>query len=181
MVVMFILTVKKIMSKKNRKTNHKRSSHPKKKSHKKQIFAVIISLAIIAVCVISAILIKSCYDSSDFAQLSNSSWIPVSAKNSSDDEVELAEIYNNNYTSYQGSLSFLNDSAFSLWLTPGEPDDGTHSGIYTFADEDTVNLKFDEGTETQLKIFKSENTVTTLALDYGEYTIYFENANDNAS
>ena len=40
------------------------------------------------------------------AELTSSAWVPEGAKNASGDEVEMSEVYNTNYSAYQGSVSF---------------------------------------------------------------------------
>ncbi len=159
------------MSKKS--TKRKKQNPPKKKSYIKQIVAAIISVAVIAVCVVVIIFAKSCYDSTTSAKLADSSWVPSNAHNSSGDEVELAEVYNSDHTSYQGSLSFADDSTFSLWLTPGDPTDGTHSGTYSVVDDETIDALFDDGTETQFSVEKSGDEITSISLNYEDYEIKF--------
>ncbi len=144
-----------------------------KKLYKKRIIAVVTIAVLIAAVITAAVVSKSCYDSSSNAQLVSSTWVPTSAKNSTGDEVELSEVYNNNYTGYQGSLAFSEDGTFSLWLTPGTPDDGTHSGTYEVVDDGTIKAYFDEGTQTVFKMNRENNQVNSIVMNYDEYSVCF--------
>ena len=144
-----------------------------KKLHKKRIVTVVTIAVLIAAVITVAFISKSCYDSSSNAQLVSSTWVPTSAKNSTGDEVELSEVYKNNYSNYQGSLTFSKDGTFSLWLTPGTPDDGTHSGTYEVVDDGTIKAVFDEGTQTVFKINRDNNQVNSIVMNYDEYSVCF--------
>lgn len=159
------------MSKKKKKTVNTNKA-PKKKPVKKLpvIVVSIIATAIIAVIVITAV--SSCSDKTHLSELYNYTWIPSSAHNSSGDEVELTDVYNTDHTSYQGSLTFNDDGTFSLWLSPGTPDDGTHSGTYSLTD-DKVVASFDEGTVTSFDIKRKGTEIENIIVYYDEYEVYF--------
>ena len=112
-------------------------------------------------------------------QLYDARWVPVSAKNASEDEVELAEVYNVKYTNYQGYLTFDKEGTFQLWMSPGSPEDGTHTGTFEL-DGDTIKATFDEGTKTEFYIQREDGLIKTIKLGYDEYTVYFgASANNN--
>ena len=99
--------------------------------------------------------------------------VPEGAKNASGDEVEMSEVYNTNYSAYQGSMSFSDDGTFTLWLSPGSPDDGTHSGKYTVSASDKVNLSFDDGTNTSAALTQKNGKISAVVLKYNDYEITF--------
>lgn len=100
----------------------------KKKNKKKKTTAIVSSVIAACVFIIAAIVAVNVLSPSVTAELTSSAWVPEGAKNASGDEVEMSEVYNTNYSAYQGSMSFSDDGTFTLWLSPGSPDDGTHSG-----------------------------------------------------
>ena len=85
----------------------------------------------------------------------------------------MSEVYNTNYSAYQGSMSFFDDGTFTLWLSPGSPDDGTHSGKYTVSASDKVNLSFDDGTNTSAALTQKNGKVSAVVLKYNDYEITF--------
>lgn len=111
------------------------------------------------------------------SDISNTEWVSSSAVNASGDEVEMAEVYNTNYTTYKGSLSFKDDGTFSLWLTPGTAEDGTHSGKYSVSG-DTITAIFDDGeTTTDFKIHRKGEEIDSISLNYEDYEVYFTSNN----
>lgn len=160
------------MSKKNKKKNQK-VNLPKKKKIKKLPIIIIsaVVLVIIAIAVIFAV--SSCSSTANASQLYNYSWIPTTAHNASGDEVEMSEVYSTNYTSYQGSLTFKDDGTFSLWLSPGTPDDGTHSGTYELTEDDKISAQFDEGTLTSFDIFRENGEIKNIIVYYDVYEVTF--------
>lgn len=163
------------MSKKSKKKKPAvKNREPKKKSYKKTVITLTaVGLVIVlGACAIVFAVIR--YNSSVAAQLADTQWIPSGATNASGDEVEMAEVYNSKYTSYQGSLAFTNDGKFTLWLSPGQADDGTHSGTYALADDDTITAYFDEGTQTEFSINRNGNEVDSISINYNDYEVNFQ-------
>lgn len=163
---------------KSKKKNKKKQDNPSKTKPRRKAPIVI---AIIACAICAGLIVFFCCraidDSSKKSELCNVSWVSSSAFNSSGDEVELAEVYNTNYTSYQGSLTFMEDGRFSLWLSPGSSDDGTHSGTYSVIDSSTIAVTFDEGTETEFFVERKNNKITSISLSYDNYVVYFTSSN----
>lgn len=156
---------------KNKKSSAK-SKHPPKKQSKQLL--IIISCVIVAIIISSAILIVSCsYRQNRSNELCVYQWIPSTAKNASGDEVQMSEIYNTNYTSYQGSLTFKDDGSFSLWLSPGTADDGTHTGSFTVNSDDEIEAYFDDGTNTKFEIKRKDGVADGIIINYNDYEIYF--------
>ena len=157
---------------KNKKSSAKAKQTRKKQSKK---LPIIISCVIVAIIIAaSAILTVSCSSQQNRNnELCTYQWIPSTAKNASGDEVEMSEIYNTNYTSYQGSLTFNEDGRFSLWLSPGTADDGTHTGSFTVNSDDEIEASFDNGTNTKFKIERKNGTVNGIIINYNDYEIYF--------
>ena len=56
-------------------------------------------------------------------------------------------------------------------LSPGSPDDGTHSGKYTVSASDKVNLSFDDGTNTSAAITQKNGKISAVVLKYNDYEI----------
>lgn len=161
------------MAKKKTKKSTAKSKQPQKKQSKK--LPIIISIIIVAIITAAtALLIVSCTSQQNRqSELCTYQWIPSTAKNASGDEVEMSEIYNTNYTSYQGSLTFKEDGRFSLWLSPGTADDGTHTGSFKVNSDDEIEAYFDNGTNTKFRIERKDGTVNGIIINYNDYEIYF--------
>lgn len=145
----------------------KRNNIRKKKT---AIISSVIAACIFAVIAVAAVSIMS---KTDVTELTSVTWTPNSATNSSGDEVEMSEVYNTNYLSFKGSLSFDENGKFSLWLSPGNPDDGTHNGKYTISESDKVTLTFNDGTKTNLSVSRKNGKINYLKLKYNNYDIMF--------
>lgn len=145
----------------------------KKKSRKKKTTAIVSSVIAACIFIIAAIVAVKLLSSSESAELTSSAWVPEGAKNASGDEVDMSEVYSTNYSTYQGSMSFSDDDTFTLWLSPGSPDDGTHSGKYSVSASDKVNLSFDNGTNTTAALKQSNGIITAVVLKYNDYEITF--------
>ena len=145
----------------------------KKKNKKKKTTAIVSSVIAACVFIIAAIVAVNVLSPSVTAELTSSAWVPEGAKNASGDEVEMSEVYNTNYSAYQGSMSFSDDGTFTLWLSPGSPDDGTHSGKYTVSASDKVNLSFDDGTNTSAILTQKNGKISAVVLKYNDYEITF--------
>lgn len=161
------------MAKKKPKKSSAKSNQPQKKQSKK--LPIIISCIIVAIIIAaSAILIVSCSSQQNRNnELCAYQWIPSTAKNASGDEVEMSEIYNTNHTSYQGSLTFNDNGRFSLWLSPGTSDDGTHTGSFTVNSDDEIEAYFDDGTNTKFKVERKNGSANGIIINYNDYEIYF--------
>lgn len=158
--------------KSKKKNNVNYSENKNKKFNRKKVIVATVSLLLLAVIIV-ALLITINSKSDDIA---DTEWISSSAVNASGDEVTMAEVYNTSYTTYQGSLSFKKDGTFSLWLSPGAIEDGTHSGKYTVSD-DTINVNFDDGeTATSFYIHRKGDKIESISLNYDDYVVYFTSA-----
>lgn len=160
------------MSKKSKKKNTAVKS--KKHTSKLKIIIFVAALCVVIGIIVSAVFINTNSDTARIKNaLCNTNWIPTLATDSSGDEVDMAQIYNSNYTSYKGSLDYFDNDSFSFWMTPGASDDGTHSGRYEVADENTVNMYFDDGTNTQFSIKYNDGQVLSVEVNYDGYKITF--------
>ncbi len=157
------------MSKKMKKPSTK-VKNIKTVKKKPVIIGSLICVALIAI--IAIFIIVSNGHNSTIEELCNNSWIPMSANDASGDEVELSEVYNTNYSSYQGSMSFREDGTFSLWLSPGNADDGTHSGKYKVEDS-SIKVTFDEGTQTEFGLIYDMDFIESIKVYYNGYEVYF--------
>ena len=146
------------MSKNNKKKNTKVNIPKKKKSKKLPIF-LLLAVVLVIIIIVVVVSVSSC---SNVSQLYNSAWVPYTAHNASGDEVEMSGVYNTNYSYYQGSLTFKDDGTFSLWLSPGTPDDGTHSGTYKLEADDKISVKFDEGTQTTFNLIRDNGEIKNI-------------------
>lgn len=150
----------------------------KSKKRKVRTIVVLVIVAAVIACTVTAVILINQYNKAA-NQLYDTRWVPVSAKNASEDEVELAEVYDVKYTNYQGNLTFSKDGTFQLWMSPGSPEDGTHTGTFEL-DGDTIKATFDEGTKTEFYIQREDGLIKTIKLGYDEYTVYFgASANNN--
>lgn len=130
---------------------------------KKMLSAIILTAAVLCLLLFSA-----CQKA---VSLKDTLWIPALANNASGDEVDLNEVYSAHYSNYQGSLSFSANGTFELWLSPGSPADGTHTGTYELA-EKTVNVLFDDDTQSQFDI-ETKGDTQYIVVPYGAYRVYF--------
>ena len=121
-----------------------------------------------AAALICLIIFSACNGS---VNLSNTLWVPDSANNASGDEVDIREVYNSHYSNYQGTLSFSSNGTFELWLSPGDPSDGTHTGTYELSG-DKINVLFDDDTQSQFDIVTKGGT-QCIVVTYDGYDVYF--------
>ncbi len=170
------------MSKKTKKLSQQEKAEKElKKTKKKRIKAIIaiVIIMVIVACVIVAVVLAARH-SAISNQLYDTTWVPVSAKNASKDEVDISEVYQVKYSNFNGHLTFDKSGAFQLWMAPGLPDDGTHSGKFEI-DKDVIKATFDEGTETEFYITREDGFIKTINLGYDEYDVYFgASAQDSA-
>lgn len=162
------------MSKKSKKKKNNTAVKSKKHTSKLKIIIFVAVLCVVIGIIVSAVVININSDTAKIKKaLCNTNWIPALATDSSGDEVDMTQIYNSNYTSYKGSLDYFDNDSFSFWITPGASDDGTHSGRYEVADENTVNMYFDDGTNTQFSIKYNDGQVLSVEVNYDGYKITF--------
>lgn len=160
-------------SKSNKKKNNKNIS-TKKSFNKLKVIIPIAVVSVIAVIIVITVVVSQNSDTAIIKnELCKTKWTPVSATDASGDEVEMAQIYNTYYSSYQGSLEYFDNGTFSFWMSPGASNDGTHSGSYEVADGETVNMYFDDGTNTKFSIKSEDNKIISIEVNYDEYQIIF--------
>ena len=135
--------------------------------------SVLLSLFSSAAVLFAAIFVVFAFSACDAKAipLGNTVWVPLRAVDASGDEVALSDIYNANYSNYQGSLSFQENNTFELWMGPGNPNDGTHSGMYEQKDG-KVNVFFDDDSVEQFDI-QNYGDNTLLVVPYNGYEVYF--------
>ncbi len=155
-------------SKKSKK-NSNIKKQPQKKSKKALIITICALLAIVAAAAVCFIIF-----STPKSELLNTAWVASSATDASGDEADMLDVYETNYTSYQGSLTFDDDGTFDFWLTPGDPEDGTHSGKYTVNDNSTVDVTFDSGEKGSFDINRKDGKINSISVDYKGYKVYFK-------
>lgn len=160
-------------SKKAKKKNHNISSVKSKKPVKKKTLIIGIIIGVLVVAAIAFFVVRAVLSSSQKSEFINYGWIPTSASNASGDEIEMDEVYNTDYTSYQGSLTFKDDNTFSLWLSPGSADDGTHTGTYTIESNNKISVVFLNGNECDFDVKRSNGQVDTITIPYGDYQVSF--------
>lgn len=143
------------------------------KNYKSLIKAGCVLLAV--ALVFTAVYVIYAITSPKNSGLKNTYWESVSAYNASGDEVDMQQVYNNYYSSYQGSMRFKDDNTFTFWMSPGNPEDGTHSGVYTYNHEDdTISVEFGSGDKAKFDIVrKKDNTIKRIEVPYGDYIVYF--------
>lgn len=157
---------KKRNVKKQTKQNQKKTA--RKQSKRNAVIAICAAVVMIAT-IATAVIISSLMPES----IANTTWIPDFATNTSDEAVELAEVYNTRYDNYSGVMRFNDDSTFELWMAPGSGEDGTHTGIYEFSDDNTIKALFDEGTATEFKIERDGAKIKSIMIHYEDYKVYF--------
>lgn len=174
---MYTLGLRRIIlskSKKRRKKSVNNKNIKSKKSYKKQIIIGSVSgvLIVAAIIILAVFFLKN-----PNADLIDKTWESYKAYNSSNEEVELSEVYNNYYTNYQGRLMFYNDGTFEIWLTVGDINDGTHRGTYTYSDG-VINVTYSSGVEAEFHVTKDNdgnisNIIAPYTNDYDTYSVYF--------
>ncbi len=155
--------------KKNHNYKSKKQVQPKNKKKAPVIIAISAALALTAIIILIVVFTSNPVQN----ELKNTSWTASSANNASGDEVEMSEVYESKYTSYQGSMSFSDDGTFTFWLSPGNPDDGTHSGKYTLEDENTISAQFDSGEASKFRLNREAGKLTSITVDYNGYEVVF--------
>ena len=155
---------------KKKPASSKKTKQENKKFNVKKLLPIIIAVVLLA-ALVTFIVIVAVRDSAAHA-LRDTYWISQSAKNASGDEVDVREVYNVKYSNYQGRLTFDNDNGFELWLTPGDKDDGTHSGKYELS-EKKLTATFDEGSIVDFPITRKDGKITSIEVPYDNYTVYF--------
>ena len=161
------------MSNKKKKNNIKKTD---KKKVKILPVAVIAVVAILVVGFLGYAIFSATSDSAKLSELCNYQWISSSAVNSSGDEVSMAEVYNTNYSSYQGTLNFKDDYTFSLWLSPGSIEDGSHTGIFEIVDDSKIDVIFNDTTYTSFYIHRENGEISSISLNYEDYEVFFTKA-----
>lgn len=165
---------KKSKSKKKNINKSNSKNNTKKHCNKFKIIIPIVLIILTIGIITFAVILNVNSDTAKINnELCNNYWTPVSAKNASDDEVEMSQVYNTEYTSYKGSLEFNDDGTFNFWMSPGSPDDGTHSGRYDVADNNTLNMYFDDGTNTNFGIKYVDGKVIGIEVNYDNYKVTF--------
>lgn len=161
--------------KKKKKKALNAAKAPQKKNNGKKI-TVIVAAAVIIVAVIIALIIFLPKNNTS-AQLTEKTWTSQKAYTASGDEADLLEVYNVYYTAYQGSLAFDSDGTFELWLSPGDPDDGTHKGVYELK-ENAISVTLDSGEQADFELeFSPDGTVECIVVPYSngyeDFSVYF--------
>lgn len=157
--------------KKNKKRNTQKTK--KKRNLKPLIGWLSVLLVIVIIVAVSYIYYyNTSLQTTDFA---NTDWKSVSAYNDSNKKVSIEKVYNNYYDNYQGSLGLKGDGTFTFWMNVGDPNDGTHSGSYTYdRDSQILNATFGNGEEAEFKIIRNEdNTIDHIEAPYDGYTVWF--------
>lgn len=140
---------------------------------KPRLLKIIIGTAVALVCAAAVVLLViNAHTESAKHVLRNTEWKSLSALNASGDEVDVREVYNVRYSQYQGKLTFDGENGFELWLRPGDPSDGTHSGKYEI-NGDNADVTFDEGTKTAFELTRTEGSITAIDVLYDGYTVTF--------
>ncbi len=152
---------------------NKKNTKIKKSYKNKVIIGTVIGILIIAAIIVLAVV----FSKNPNAELTDKTWTSYIAYDSGNNEVDISNVYNNNYTQYRGSLTFNNDGTFEIWLTAGDPDDGTHKGIYTYKDG-VINVQYDSGEKAEFQVSKGEDDkilyiVVPYTNDNDTYSVYF--------
>lgn len=162
--------------KKSKKKNTKKYVKKNKQFNKKKVLITSIICGTIVLLGAVAAIIFGCINAVNNAKIKKLcewDWFPVTATDASGDQANLQEIYSVNYESFQGSLSFFDDGEFTFWMTPGDSSDGTHSGIYEYTQDDTVDVMFDDGTYTTFSVEYDGTSMGYLYVNYDDYKIKF--------
>ncbi|MBQ5398757.1 MAG: hypothetical protein IIU14_04880 [Ruminococcus sp.] len=161
------------MSRKKTKKHNLHTKKPKKKSMKPLIAAICAAVVVIG-GIVAAYLIwqNTSLEATDFV---GKEWVSVEARDASNDEVDIFEVYNVKYNNYNGRLGLNGDGSFNFWMSPGDESDGTHTGKYSYdREKQRLNMEFDSGDKMTCKIKrKADNTIERIEVPYNGYTVYF--------
>lgn len=160
------------MSKKKAKKRKPAAPKKKKRSYKSLIITLIVG-AVIAGGVTAAYFI---YEAGSLHNtvFADKRLVSTSAFTASGDEAELAEVYNVRYDDYQGSMRLKGDGTFTFWMTAGDPEDGTHSGTYTYdREKELITAEFDDGEKAEFKVVKKEDKLDYIEAPYQDYKVRF--------
>lgn len=165
-------SVKKNKKKKNPANKGNTAAQKRKKTVKTALITAFVLLAATAAVVLIIIFSKN-----PNGDIINREWTSKKAVTASGDEAELADVYNVLYSQYSGTLTFQDDETFELWLTAGDPDDGTHKGQYKY-ENGVISAEFDSGETKDFTVNYSEDgSIDSIAVPYsndnGSYTVYF--------
>lgn len=158
---------------KSKKKSNKKTAVKKKKILTKKAALLIIAFVVILV----ATVLFFVFFQSKSVKLTDKTWYSQKAETASGDEANLSDIYSNYYSSYQGTLTFVDDTNFELWLTPGNPDDGTHKGTYKFIDN-KITAEFSQGDTLEFTVeYAKDGSIEYIIVPYtdenGSYQVYF--------
>lgn len=161
------------MSKKKSKKTKKHEIVKKKKSPKKTIIITACVVLVLALGIAGAI-IADRLTNVKYLDFVGYTMYSQSAYNKDGKETDLKEIYNVRYDNYRGSLTFKEDSTFSLWMTVG-PDDGTNDGTFTYSrGDDVIKGEYKSGKKIEFKIVRNKDgSLKRIEAPYEDYTIYF--------
>ncbi len=165
-------------SKKKKKPAAKKTGQTKKKFPLRNFIIIIAAVVLAAAVVIFIVVINQ--KESKAHELRNTYWVSETAKTASGDEVDIREVYNVRYSTYQGRLNFDGENGFELWMQPGDKGDGTHTGTYEL-DGDKGTAKFDSGDKTTFTVIRSDESISEIDLKYGDYTVGFFKQNNSAT
>lgn len=166
------------MSKKSNKKNKKKNIKlPKKKKFNYKSLAIWLSVFAAAALVLLCSYIVYLNTSPEAADFVNIRWSSEKAYDASSDEVDMYTVYNNKYNNYQGSMELKGDGGFTFWMNVGDPNDGTHSGRYSYdRDKQKINAVFDNGQKAVFKIVRNDdNKIDHIEVPYEGYTVWFYN------
>ena len=164
---------------KNKKKPAAKKTGKNKKKFLLRNFIIIIAAVVLVASVVTFIVITTKKDSKT-DELRNTYWVSETAKTASGDEVDVREVYNVRYTTYQGRLIFDGENGFELWLQPGDKGDGTHTGSYKL-DGDKGTAKFDSGGEASFTVIRNDGNISEIDFDYGDYIVGFFKQNNSDS
>jgi hypothetical protein len=158
------------MSKKKRKPIEKKK---KKKSLKPLIVTLCSVAAVIAAVIIAYVVWQN--TSLEATDLVNRDWVSVEAFDKNNKKVDIFEVYNVDYFNYNGRLGLNGDGTFNFWMSPGDEDDGTHTGNYSYdREKQTLSMNFDSGDKATYKIIrKKDGTIERIEVPYNGYKVYF--------
>ncbi len=163
-------------SKKKKQSEQKLAEKAAIKRKKNRIKAVIIT-AVVLVVAAAAVAVGVILSYNPNAPLYEKQWTSQKAYDASGDEADLYDVYNVLYSQYTGTLNFDKNGEFELWLTAGDPDDGTHKGTYKYEDG-VIKAQFTGGDAVDFAVNYDENgEIESISVPYtndlGSYTVYF--------
>ncbi|MDR0913712.1 MAG: hypothetical protein LBM65_00875 [Oscillospiraceae bacterium] len=146
-----------------------------KKAKRENILVWVVFAGIILALAGAGFLISTIGSAPDNSHLLGT-WKPVAATDMVTNEVvKISEIYKDKNSDFEGTLTFINDTDFTLIMEESDIDNPEARGKYTPMPEDVINFAFEAGGYLKSVYLPKEGAINPrVRLNYEGYTVLFE-------